>query len=139
MNKTHVSLLMALLLTTALTACGKKEEAAAPAGESQAPQTTEAAAPVAAATADAAAPAADGAMVDATAKYTASCASCHGELGEGVGKNPKLAGLKRADIKAKLMDYRAGKQMGPQTAIMAATAKTLTDAEIEALGDYLGE
>jgi len=140
MMKTNVSLLLALLLGLNLAACGKKEEAAAPAGEAAAPQATEAAAPAPAAPVDAPADAAgSGVEVDAPAKYTASCATCHGPMGEGVGKNPKLAGLKRAEIKAKLADYRAGKQMGPQTAIMAATAKTLSDAEIEALGDYIGE
>ena len=131
-------LLLALILATALTACGKQEETTAPAGEAAAPPVTEAA-PAVPADTTAAAPAGDGAMVDAPAKYATSCASCHGALGEGVGKNPKLAGLKRDDIKAKLADYRAGKQLGAQTAVMAATAKTLSDAEIEALGNYLGE
>jgi len=128
MTMPHRSLLLALMLGAALTACGKQEEAAQ--------LQTSAAAPSAAAvvaTAEAVA------AVDAPAKYRASCASCHGEMGEGVDKNPKLAGLKRDEINAKLADYRAGKQMGPQTAVMAATAKALSDAEIVALAVYVGE
>jgi len=71
--------------------------------------------------------------------YVAKCTSCHGETGEGVADNPKLSGLSAADISARLSDYRAGKQMGAKTAIMAAMAKPLTDAEIAALASYLGE
>lgn len=71
--------------------------------------------------------------------YVAKCASCHGVNGEGLVGNPKLAGLSRTDIQSRLSDYRAGKKMGPKTVIMAAMAKQLTDAEIEALASYLGE
>ena len=139
MHTNTTSLLMGLMLATALSACGKKEEAA-PASEAQAPQATEAVPPAPAVPADMAnAPAQEGAMVDASAKYVASCASCHGATGEGVGNHSKLAGLKRDEIKAKLMGYRAGKQLGPQSVIMIANAKNLTDAEIKALGQYIGE
>lgn len=54
-----------------------------------------------------------------------------------MGNYPKLAGQTRAAIRAKLLDYRAGKPMGPLTAIMAATAKDLTDEDIEALAAYI--
>lgn len=71
--------------------------------------------------------------------YAAKCASCHGETGEGLAGNPKLAGLSKADIQSRLTDYRSGKQMGPKTVIMAAMAKPLSDEQIAALASYLAE
>lgn len=122
-------LITALLLTLTLTACGKKEEAAAPA-----------AAPAAQApSAEPSAPAASAVAAAGESKYRTVCAVCHGQNAEGMGNYPRLAGLTRDEISNKLMDYRAGKQMGPLTAIMAATAKDLTDADIEALAAYLGK
>lgn len=140
-------LLLALLLSASLVACGEKKAPEAPAeapAESVAPPVPMApeegvAGHVEGLTPEHAAPAADGVAEDGHALYAAKCTSCHGQMGEGVGKNPKLAGLKVADIKAKVADYRAGKQMGAQTAVMAATAKTLTDAQIDALATYIGE
>ncbi len=127
-------LIAALLLTLTLTACGKKEEAAAP----------EAAAPAAAPgqPAPSAEPADTARSALAAAgetKYGTVCAVCHGQNAEGMGNYPRLAGLTRDEISSKLMDYRAGKQMGPLTAIMAATARDLTDEEIAALAAYLGK
>lgn len=140
-------LLLALLLAASLTACGEKKAPETPAeapADSMAPPVPMApeegvAGHVEGLVPEAAAPAAAGAAEDGHGLYTAKCVTCHGPTGEGVGKNPKLAGLKVADIKARLADYRAGKQMGPQTAIMAATAKTLSDAQIDALASYIGE
>lgn len=129
-----LTLIAALLLTLTLMACGKKEEAAAP----------QAAAPAAAP----AQPAPSAGPIDRAKsavaaagerKYKTVCAVCHGQNAEGMGNYPRLAGLKREEISSKLMDYRAGKQMGPLTAIMAATARDLTDEEIEALATYLGK
>lgn len=140
-------LLLALLLAVSLTACGDKKASEAPAeapADSMAPPVPMAPEQGVAGNVDglapeAAAPAAAGGAEDGHGLYTAKCVTCHGPTGEGVGKNPKLAGLKVAEIKAKLMDYRAGKQMGPLTAVMAATAKTLSDAQIDALAGYIGE
>ena len=77
--------------------------------------------------------------VDGHDLYASKCVSCHGETGEGLAGNPKLAGLSKADIESRLTSYRDGKQMGPKTAVMAAMAKPLTDAQIAALATYLGE
>lgn len=127
-------LITALLLTLTLTACGKKEEAAAP--DATAPS----AAPAPPApSAEPSAPAASAVVAAGESKYRTVCAVCHGQNAEGMGNYPRLAGLTRDEISNKLMDYRAGKQMGPLTAIMAATAKDLTDADIEALAAYLGK
>ncbi len=119
-----------LVLATAvgLVACGKKEEATAPeqapSAMAPAPETT---------TAPEAAPAA----MDAATEFKSVCASCHGPSGQGVASFPKLTGLTADDVKAKLMDYKAGKQMGPQTAVMAPIAAKLSDSDIDALSPYV--
>lgn len=136
-------LFLALVLSLTLAACGKDK-----------PEETAAVAP--AATAETVAPpmpmdpgqgvaghvdaVADGAAGESGHDlYAAKCISCHGASGEGLAGNPKLAGLSRADIQSRLADYRDGKKLGPKTPIMAAMAKTLTDAQIAALAGYLGE
>ena len=125
------SLIAGLVLALSLSACGKKEEAAAPAPapEAQAP------APMAAPAPEAAAPAA--ATFDAAATYKTSCASCHGPNGEGVASFPKLAGKTADEVKAKLADYKAGKTVGPQTAVMAPNASKLSDSDIDAMATYI--
>ncbi len=134
------SLLSILVLSLALSACGQDKPAeTAPAGEAVAPPM-----PMppdqGVAGADAPATAVEAvAGVDAAALYAARCASCHGAAGEGVGQNPKIAGLTQADMASRLKDYRDGKQMGSQTAVMAAMAKPLSDEQIEALAAHLGE
>ena len=67
--------------------------------------------------------------------YTAKCASCHGNLGQGVDKNPPLRNLSPAAMQQKLLDYRAGKIQGKNTASKAG----LSDAEIAAVSIYAGE
>ena len=118
--KAH-TLLLTLALALGLAACGQEQRDASPAGGSAAP-------------ADA-----TPASVDGKAVYAARCALCHGKTGEGRGTNPRLAGLSVADIESRLNDYRAGKQMGPDTAIMAAAAKSLSDEQIAAIAGFLGE
>ena len=71
--------------------------------------------------------------------YTAKCVSCHGNLGQGLAKNPTLKGLRAAVIQQKLLDYRAGKTLGAQSAVMAQVAGGLSEAEIAAVSIYAGE
>jgi cytochrome c553 len=134
------STLIGLILLSALAACGKEE--------APAPTTTEAPAPVAEApmpapTAEAPAPAAEGAgpmdaaMEKGRIKYGSICAGCHGKNGEGQGIFPKVAGKPAEELAAKLKDYRAGKKLGEQTAMMAPNAQHLTDEEIDALANYM--
>jgi cytochrome c553 len=135
--KTNI-LLLTLVLSLGLAACGKKNEpeSAAPA-ESATTAAPMEAAPAAPESTEAAAGA--GGTVDAQSLYATKCASCHGATGQGVADNPKLAGLSGADIESRLKDYRDGKQRGPKTAIMAGMAKSLTDEQISSLASYLGE
>jgi cytochrome c553 len=114
--------ILALAAAVGLVACGKKEEATAP---EQAPA------------AMAPAPAAAATPVDAATQFKTVCATCHGPNGQGLAAYPKLAGLSADVAKAKLTDYKAGKQMGPQTTVMAPIAAKLSDSDIDALAQYV--
>ncbi len=61
------------------------------------------------------------------------CAKCHGKQGEGVKKNPALAGLESAVFKDKMQMYRSG---GGDSKIMTRFAKALSDEEIAELAAY---
>lgn len=119
------TLLISVMFAATLSACGKSEEA-----KTEAP-TVPAPAP------EVAAPAPAPAVVDGATKYTASCASCHGATGQGMGAFPKLVGLTADATKSKLADYKAGKQIGAQTAMMAPIASQLTDEEVDALANHI--
>ncbi len=71
--------------------------------------------------------------------YSAKCSSCHGDLGQGIDKNPALKGLTPAAMQQQLLDYRTGKILGAQTAVMARAVAGLSDAEIAAVSMYAGE
>lgn len=120
-------------------------EAAAPApmAAAPAPAPTPAPAPMAAAPvpAPAPAPAAPVAAVAGNAagaaKFAASCASCHGAKGQGIGTFPKLAGLSADTFKSRIADYKAGKQVGPQSAVMMPLASMLSDADVDNLAAHV--
>jgi len=120
------SALVVLFALTTLAACGDKAEA--PATTEVAPQVS-APKPI---TYDAAPVVNPGKL-----KYVAVCQGCHGSTGGGQGPFPKLAGKPATELTAKLKDYRAGKQVGPQSDTMMPFAKPLTDAEIDAIAGYL--
>ena len=71
--------------------------------------------------------------------YTARCVSCHGDLGQGIDKNPALRGLTPTAMQQKLLAYRAGTPQGAQTAVMAQAVAGMSDAEIAAVSIYAGE
>lgn len=136
------TLIISALLAIGLIGCGKKEEAQtvaapepAPAAEAPAPAPmAEAPAPAA----EAAAPAvATAGSAEGAKKFAASCASCHGAKGQGVATFPKLAGLTAETVKARMADYKAGKQVGPQSAVMMPLASMLSTAEVDALAAHI--
>jgi len=61
------------------------------------------------------------------------CAKCHGKLGEGVKKNPALAGIAAGEFIDKMNLYRAG---GGDSKVMIRFAKSLSDEEIAELAAY---
>ena len=125
--------LIAILTLSTLAACGKEEaptpEEQAPAPIVDAPATPEAAP---------AAPMADaGGNEHGRIKYGSICAGCHGKKGEGQGIFPKVAGQSADVLAAKLRDYKAGKKLGEQTAMMAPNAQNLSEEDIDALASYM--
>ncbi len=67
------------------------------------------------------------------------CASCHGADGRSgvVPEYPRLAGQSRKYLVSALQAYRAGRRTGTYAALMAETARTLSDADIDNLAAYL--
>ena len=72
---------------------------------------------------------------DATAGKTKAvmCAGCHGEKGEGIAPNPKLAGMPEADLLKALKDFKSGAKSSP---VMNGIAATLSDQDMENLAAY---
>ena len=63
------------------------------------------------------------------------CAGCHGAKGEKTNF-AKLQGLSKADVVSKLNGYKKGTG-GAKKAMMIPQAKSLNDAQIEALATYI--
>ena len=123
------SALVVLFALTTLAACGDKAEAPVPTEAAPPAPQVSAPKPI---TYDAAPVINPGKL-----KYVAVCQGCHGATGGGQGPFPKLAGKPAAELIAKLNDYRAGKQIGPQSSTMMPFAKALTDTEIASISEYL--
>ncbi|MCA1791369.1 MAG: c-type cytochrome [Thioalkalivibrio sp.] len=70
------------------------------------------------------------------AKYQV-CASCHGPEGKGQAIFPGIAGQDADYIAGKLNQYRAGEQVGPNTALMAPHAAALSDDDIANVSAYI--
>ncbi|MEE9926416.1 MAG: c-type cytochrome [Brucella anthropi] len=62
-----------------------------------------------------------------------SCASCHGDLGQGKENTPRLAGLSAGYIVKQLYDFADGRR---QNESMRVVANTLSDLEKQKLADY---
>ena len=67
-----------------------------------------------------------------------TCAACHGPQGQG-GIGPKLQGQTADEIISKLLAYKAGEQVGPQSMMMWPTAKQLTEGQIGVIGVYISQ
>jgi cytochrome c553 len=70
-----------------------------------------------------------------------SCVSCHGVKGKGkathISTYPVIGGQHKAYLRAQLIHWRSGERSNSPDGVMNKIAKSLTDAEIEALTDYL--
>jgi cytochrome c553 len=70
-----------------------------------------------------------------------ACISCHGENGKGLAPgnatNPVIGGQRKSYLRAQLQHWRNGQRSNSPGGVMNKVAKNLTDAEIEALTDYL--
>jgi cytochrome c len=67
----------------------------------------------------------------------ATCIACHGAEGQGQAIFPKLAGHTAEEVVELLTKYRAGETLGPNTALMAPQASTLSDEDIANLAAYI--
>lgn len=65
-----------------------------------------------------------------------SCASCHGEAGQGNLSTPRLAGQPAAYLRKQLQDFASGQRMNES---MAVIAKALSESEMESLGHYYAQ
>ncbi|MES2938365.1 MAG: c-type cytochrome [Pseudomonadota bacterium] len=124
--KSLASLLLAALAAAMLPAQAQQHAAPAAAGASAAAH-----APAAAAPAPAKADAAQG-----EAKYTATCAACHGADGNsGTPANPKLAQQHPDYIVKQLQEFKSGKRPSP---IMQGFASQLSDADMKNIAAFVG-
>ena len=71
------------------------------------------------------------------ARYAENCGNCHGPAGMGLASYPKIAGKEIAYIIDRLETYRAGIEIGPNSALMIMMAQPLSDTEIANLAAYL--
>ncbi len=67
------------------------------------------------------------------------CMSCHGANGKapGIATYPVIGGQHKAYLRVQLFHWRSGERSNSPDGVMNKAAKTLTDAEIEALSDYI--
>ena len=70
-------------------------------------------------------------------RYAKNCVNCHGPAGMGLASYPKISGLEIAYIIDRLETYRAGIEIGPNSALMIMMAQPLSDVEIANLAAYL--
>jgi len=75
------------------------------------------------------------------ARDIVACVSCHGENGKGkapdVSTFPVIGGQNKEYLKLQLNNWRAGERTNSPDNVMNKVTKSLTDAEIEALSNYI--
>jgi cytochrome c553 len=75
------------------------------------------------------------------AKLFAKCAGCHGQKAEkaALGKSQIIAGWDVNKIKDALHGYKNGTYGGPMKGLMKGQVAPLTDADIDALANYISK
>lgn len=71
------------------------------------------------------------------AAYQSVCKNCHGPTAKGMASFPKLAGTTAEYLEGRLKQYRAGEQVGANTALMRPHAEGLSDEDIANLAAYI--
>jgi cytochrome c len=92
--------------------------------------------------APAAEPAAAAAPADGGALYAAKgCAACHGPKGHKtlMPTYPKVAGQAKGYLVAQMKDIKSGTRANGQSAIMVGIVSQVSDAEMEAIADWLSK
>lgn len=76
--------------------------------------------------------------LEAAAKiFQRSCRACHGNKAQGASSYPQLNDKDPEDIAAKLVRYRSGEKIGPNSILMIQHAKKLSDTDIASLAVYV--
>ncbi|RXJ70294.1 cytochrome C [Halarcobacter ebronensis] len=77
-------------------------------------------------------------FANANPLYT-KCVTCHGVNGEKValGKSKIIKDLSKAEFIAAMKGYQDGSFGGPLKGVMAPQAKGLSEADIQAIADYI--
>jgi cytochrome c553 len=74
-------------------------------------------------------------------RMVVACVNCHGVNGKGLTPNtsmfPVLGGQHKAYLRGQLVNFREGVRSNSPSAIMNKIAKSLTDAELDALASYI--
>lgn len=71
----------------------------------------------------------------AAAQYR-TCAACHGPNGEG-GIGPNLMGRNPEYVLSRLISYRNGEMVGPQSALMWGQVAQYTPEDLQGLAEYV--
>lgn len=71
------------------------------------------------------------------ALYGDVCAACHGPTGKGMASYPRIAGKEADYLTDRLITYRAGERVGPNSMLMIPMAADLSDTDIANLAAYL--
>ena len=64
------------------------------------------------------------------------CAACHGQMGEG-GIGPSLVGKPSDYLYSRLLQYKAGETVGPQSVMMWGQVAGLSAEDLHALSEYI--
>ncbi|MDD2639976.1 MAG: c-type cytochrome [Arcobacteraceae bacterium] len=69
------------------------------------------------------------------------CAGCHGANGEKValGKSKIIKDMTKAEIVAAMKGYKDGSYGGPMKGLMKGQSAPLSDADIEAIANFIGK
>lgn len=71
------------------------------------------------------------------AMYAQACAQCHGRTGRGMAAFPSLTGQDADYLAMRLMQYRDGETVGPNSALMMPVAAPLSDEDIADLSTFI--
>lgn len=69
------------------------------------------------------------------------CAACHGANGEkaALGKSKIIKDMTKAEIVTAMKGYKDGTYGGPMKGLMKGQANPLSDADIEAIANFIGK
>ena len=79
----------------------------------------------------------EGDLAAGEARYAENCVNCHGRTGRGMASFPAIQGHDADYVAGRLLSYRTGEMVGPNSALMFSLADELTDQEIADLAAFI--